>query len=73
MMSQKQYSVLYWVTLFACVFSYYQGRDIVGTMLFVMSGLYLIAGDFAKRWEKSYGECKAGESNQESSVVETST
>ena len=71
MMSQRQYSVLYWVTLISSIVCFYQGREVVAALMFVMSGIYLIAGDFAKRME--YGERKAGESNKESTVVETST
>ena len=71
MMSQRQYSLLYWVTLGCSIFATLNGREIVGAILFLISALYLIGGDFAKRME--YGERKEGKPNETTSVVETST
>ena len=71
MMTQKQYSLLYWVTLGCSIFATLNGREIVGAIFFLISALYLIGGDFAKRME--YGERKEGKPNEESTVVETSS
>lgn len=58
MMSQRQYSILYWVTLVMGLVATVMGRDIVGAILYLISCIFMVAGDFALRLEKISGDPK---------------
>ena len=60
MMTQRQYSILYWVTLVMGLVATTLGRDMVGAIMYLISCIFMVAGDFALRWEKTNGECEEG-------------
>ena len=50
-MSQKQYDLLYWVTLICSLIAISLGLTINGSALFICSCIILVGGDIARKLE----------------------
>lgn len=50
-MSQKQYDLLYWVSLIFSMVAFVLGLPINGSALFICSTIILVGGDIAKKLE----------------------